>query len=494
MTDRLDEQIRGLMTRVVEASPDAPDLDLADRPPTPVQSAARRRPAWVVALAAVIAVIVFVGLPLLLLGGGEQPAAERDEPVVEPTVEWEEPVVEDPALAWERVAEPPVATTLRYLWVEGDGTAFAYSGNGIWMSADGERWAQAGSNVPDLVTISSFADGFIGRDERGRVHWSPDGDQWGIVALPGELTPPHPALTLHYFAEAVAAGPQGIVVQGHASANVDPAAVEETFPELGPVTRLDRVAPCGPDGEPMACELDADDALWVWTEGSDEPQAVSLAAMGLTRADIWQGYRVVWFSADGATFETVASRPGERGYGPESEGLVATEAGFAMIDGDLWISPDGRDWQPQADLRDEIAGLVTVGSRVLGFTSGTQIVELLADGSQTLFADPAELQSSEVGYVDITTFGEFGMVAIGYEEMVFPEIAGEEPLTIARMLWFSVDGTEWHAQSLERSFGTFGAIEVAVMADRVVVGFGAEQPEDLELISQPEWWIGTIDN
>ena len=244
----------------------------------------------------------------------------------------------------------------------------------------------------------------------------------------------------------------------------------------------------------MPCELDEDDSLWVWTEGSDEPQAVSLAAMGLTKADVWQGYRVVWFSADGTTFETVASRPGERGYGPESEGLVATETGFVMIDGDLFMSPDGRDWQPQAAPPDEITGLVTVGSRVLGFTSGTQIVELLADGSLAFFADPGELESSEVGYADITTFGELGMVAIGYEEMMFPEIAGEEPLTIARMLWFSADGTDWHAQSLEGSFGAFGAIEVAVLADRVVVGFGAEQPEDLEVISQPEWWIGTVDD
>jgi hypothetical protein len=28
--------------------------------------------------------------------------------------------------------------------------------------------------------------------------------------------------------------------------------------------------------------------------------------------------------------------------------------------------------------------------------------------------------------------------------------------------------------------------------DQVVVAFGPEQPEDLEMITEPEWWIGTI--
>jgi hypothetical protein len=75
--------------------------------------------------------------------------------------------------------------------------------------------------------------------------------------------------------------------------------------------------------------------------------------------------------------------------------------------------------------------------------------------------------------------------------MAFPEIAGNEPLTIARVLWFSPDGTSWSNLDVSGLFGTFGALKVAVTDDRVVLTFGANQPEDLERITEPTWWIGT---
>jgi hypothetical protein len=48
--------------------------------------------------------------------------------------------------------------------------------------------------------------------------------------------------------------------------------------------------------------------------------------------------------------------------------------------------------------------------------------------------------------------------------------------------------------SLGDVFGSSGAIEVELVGDHLVIAFGGGQPEDLEEILQPDWWIATIND
>jgi hypothetical protein len=345
------------------------------------------------------------------------------------------------------------------------------------------------------MRVASFGGGLVSVTESGRFAISMDGHQWRYPALPQDVSATHPAITLHYFAEDVAFGPKGIVVQGFATSSVEPAAVEAAYPEIGPVIDVSRIAPCSPEGDPMPCELASDDALWVQTIEEDW-QAVSLSGMGLEKADIWRAYRVLWHSTDGESFETVEQGVlSEHGYGPDPHGLVATDAGFVMIDEDetVWTSHDGGEWEHQAPPPYAVTDLFSVGSRVFG-TNLHQIVEYLPDGSWTVAADASSLRALGFNEVVIEAVSESAYIATVYEEdVLFPELAGQEPLSIARILGVSLDGATWTSIPLEDALGASGAVEVGITGDRIVVVLGPNTPEDFVPIVNPEWWIGTID-
>jgi hypothetical protein len=486
----LSTQLREYGRQLDEAATPLPDSidDMATRRPRPLV-----RPWTVVAVAAALTITVIGGLAWLLGGDvSTQPVVDQTENVTPTTAEAPTPVVGTGPWDLLPLAEPPPMGALDDLWAGSDGRLYASGDTGTWASSDGESWQQAAA-VPRGRQSALFNSGFAYVTEAGSLRVTLDGQQSVASDLPQDIVVETEAITLHYSAEDVAAGPLGIVVQGFATSNADPAAVEAAYPELGPITEVSRVAPCGPGGEPLLCDLDDDDALWVTVAGEETPQAVSLSGMGLTKAEVWRAYRVVWFSADGVSFETVEQRVlSETGYGPDPSGLVATESGFVMIDGGVWISPDGVDWVEQAAPPYDISELFTVGSRVFGYTHLDQVVEYHADGSWTLEADTASIDRTGLDHVAIEAVTDRAFVAIGYHEVFFPDIAGDEPLSTGRVIGISADGVSWTTVSLESALGSTGAVEVAAAGDYVVVAFGPGQPEDLDRITEPEWWIGTI--
>ncbi len=84
MTDDLDRAIHTLMSDMRELSPEAPPFPgthriQTERPPR------ARVPGWGIAVAAAFLVIMIVGLPLLIAGGGETPASSPDSTSVATT-------------------------------------------------------------------------------------------------------------------------------------------------------------------------------------------------------------------------------------------------------------------------------------------------------------------------------------------------------------------------------------------------------------------------
>lgn len=69
MTDQMDRRLRELVQHLAAASPEAPPFP--ETAPAPV-APRRRIPAWVLATAGAAAVIVIIGLPFILWGGGQR--------------------------------------------------------------------------------------------------------------------------------------------------------------------------------------------------------------------------------------------------------------------------------------------------------------------------------------------------------------------------------------------------------------------------------------
>ncbi len=512
MTDRLDDKIRAFVLELIDDPPPAPapatdieTLARQDRAGQPERrdrrGAMRTRRGLAVAMAAAVVILALVGGVALLFGierstpPADSPASTTSQPPVTTLAQSTAGL----GLTWHTPIEPPSMGTVERLWTDLDGRVFAYGDGQIWMSTDGESWTLAATGPPvdvsGLGSIAAFGDGFAAITDIDRLLVSADGSDWTVAVLPEDLTPAHPNLELHYRVWKVAAGPKGILAAGTAVSRVDPEAVEAAFPDLGRVVDISPSAPCGPDGKPRTCEHAPENTIWVSVEGEAEPQPVSLSALDLNPEDKTRRDGVMWFSEDGITFQTVGLQiPLVEFHHRANSSLVATRDGFAFLDGTmLWTSPDGYDWQQESPSPyDDVTALTVAGTRIIGFTGGdppryvrsvAQLVEILPDGSWSLLAD-AEPSREPVAV------GEFGLVAVGYEEMTFPEIAGEEPLNTARVLWFSPDGTRWDHLAVGDLFGRFGALEVAVTDDRVIIVFGANQPEDLERITEPAWRIG----
>jgi hypothetical protein len=481
--------------------------DLVGTAPVRLEEPVGWHPAVVLAAAALV--VLIIGAPLLVFGVfSSNPVADEPGPTTPDTVPVTIAISEASGNLFTNlrpVKQAPSMSVLADVWQSSDGGLLARGDSGIWATSDGDTWEKVAAPT-DAHRIVAFGDGFAGVTwgaEGSGLRVTLDGQDWMSPELPEDVVAGHPAITLHYSAEDVAAGTRGLVVQGYATSSVNPAAIEAAYPELGPIVDVSPIAPCGPDGGPVPvpCELDDDDALWVRTADAAEYQAVSLTGLGLTKADILRAYRVMWFSEDGRTFEMVSHRViSERGYGPDPAGIVATDNGFLMVDGALWVSPDGalwvspdgRQWEPNPAPPYEITNLVARGSRVYGYTTLDQTVEYHPDGSWSLRADPS-LAGPELDHRDIETITDRASVVIGYEDVLFPEIAGDEPLSTARVIGVWADGA-WTLVSLGDVFGSSGAIEVELVGDHLVIAFGGGQPEDLEEILQPDWWIATIND
>lgn len=506
MNDTETRILRQVMATMVAEAPQPVDFEnLTDTNVMPESIGVRTverfrwRPAVVSITAALV--VLIIGAPLLVFGVfSSNPVADEPGPTTPDTV----PATMDISEAsgnlltnLRPVKQAPSMSVLADMWQSSDGGLLARGDSGIWATSDGDTWEKVAAPT-DADRIVAFGDGFAGvtwGTEGSGLRVTLDGQDWMSPELPEDVVAGHPAITLHYFAEDVAAGTRGLVVQGFATSSVNPAAIEAAYPELGPIVDVSPIAPCGPDGGPvpLPCQLDDDDALWVRTADAAEYQAVSLTGLGLTKADILRVYRVMWFSEDGRTFEMVDHRViSERGYTPFHAAIVATDNGFLMVDGALWVSPDGRQWEQNPAPPYEITNLVARGSRVYGYTTLDQTVEYHPDGSWSLRADPS-LATPELDHRAIETITDRASVVIGYEYVLFPEIAGDEPLSTARVIGVWADGT-WTLVALEDVFGSSGAIEVELVGDHLVIAFGGGQPEDLEEIFQPDWWIATIND
>ena len=216
MSDRLDEQVRLLMERVVEESPPPPPL------PAPAGgSPARLRPVWVTVFSALVVLVVIGGVALgaILLGGGNAPVLTDDQPTTTTTVQ-------DPSSAtfgaefadgWLKV---PVASfespSGEWPWVSAittGGPGLVATGSfdsvglppAVWTSADGLAW----SLVPDLDvleggTISDVVSGPEGLVAVGTwcsdpgvgcmaaIWTSPDGTAWSRGLPDPEVLPECP--------------------------------------------------------------------------------------------------------------------------------------------------------------------------------------------------------------------------------------------------------------------------------------------------------------
>jgi len=528
MTDREEQAFRAVYATVLAEAPETPGWDQVDAPQVRLQaeSAERRRRPLLVALAATAIALLGVGVPAFFVfgGGGDgagsdrlltatAPVATTGLPETVPTVSAVPlPDLGGPGLRWHPAAAPPAMGMLEQLWATPAGVFYAYGDGRIWASPDGETWDVFGDvpgspnldATPSSPALVSFGEGFIALDlpspgaERvgtpPRLLVSADGRDWTVVELPVEVRSPHPDLLFTVGLEAVAAGPGGVVVVGRAHPSVDPAAIERAFPDLGTVWDTDRVAPCCAGGSPYTTDLE--DPLWVWTVESEEPQAVSLAVLGLTTDDLWNRPTVLWRSEDGRSFFAV-----ELEFEILEVTMLGTPDGIVLVSegtSEVWTSSDGRNWSVEVLAQELGFDWAVWGSRIIALAEHdgeTVLLELRPDGSWRSVAESGTFLLPEPAGVvpEAVAAGDLGLLVVGSAEQVLPESEGE-PIPFAQVVWYSSDGAEWSVQGLGEIFGAAGSLQTAVIADRVVVAFGANQPHAgrRPTIEDPAWWIGTL--
>jgi hypothetical protein len=84
MTDKIDHRLEELVNKLAASAPEAPPFPLSTspRPVTP-----RRAPAWVLASAGAAAVLIIIGLPFLIFGGGSTDIDVATTPGQSPTTQ-----------------------------------------------------------------------------------------------------------------------------------------------------------------------------------------------------------------------------------------------------------------------------------------------------------------------------------------------------------------------------------------------------------------------
>jgi hypothetical protein len=511
MPDDIETRIRTYAALIEsEAAPVTAD-EVAERAGDGAAGVLRRpehsRLSWRVGIAAAAAAILVIGLPaFFLLGGDGTPA---------PTPPSTIPVSTD-GPEWTPSGRPPDLAILESLWSGPEGTVFAYGDGVIWTTDDGELWTRDGEvgvriwSTPSSPKLVSFGGGFVAVDtsqpdwwglspeERAgaaaRVLVSGDGEEWSTIDLPFEPPSAAPALQYEAHAEAVAAGPLGIVVVGRAEPRVDPAAVEAAFPELGSVVRIAELPPCCEDGGPL--QTDVDEPLWVTTAAGSEPVAISLTELGLTEGDLRNRVTLTWYSAEGEAFEPVDS--GLEG-GMEFE-VLATPDGFVLAEPfsqTTRTSPDGLSWSSGARLPDGCNGLAVWKSRIvcLGETeTGSGVLQLEPDGSWSVVADTSAFGLPDGVFPAGLAAGDLGLAVIGTAEE--PESEGGEPIPTGRAVAFSTDGLIWSMQTLDSVFGGAGAIEIAMTGERLIGAHGPAPDGWMPgwEVVDPAWWTAIPGN
>jgi hypothetical protein len=525
MTDREERAFRSAFGVMDGHVPEAPGWDQISAPQARLREDAAGKPGrpMLIALAAAAIVLVSIGVPAILLFGRDgddaggrspattAPAATTEVPETYPLLGSAPlPDLAGPQLSWRAVTSPPAIERLDQVWAAPTGALYAYGDGELWTSSDGETWELLGDvpgspNLgakPSSPALVSFEGGFIALDPSGpgeevvgmppQLQISGDGREWATVDLPVAERASAPNLLFTTLPEAVAGGPQGVVVVGRAHPSVDPTAIERAFPDLGTVWDTDRLAPCCDDGSPYTTDIE--DPLWVWTVESEEPAAVSLAELGLTVDDLWNRPSVMWWSDDGWTFSEM-----QPPFEVDGITLLTIPDGWMLVGeaaSELWVSADGREWFLQSQLQALGFGWTVWGSGVAALDERTVLtldLQVPADGSAPEVTGTGALPVPEPAemIVESIAAGGLGLVVIGSDEQVLPD-SGGEPIPFARVLWYSADGVEWSVQALGEIFGAAGSVQVAVTGDRVVVAHAAEQPHAGRLpeIHDPAWWVG----
>lgn len=473
------------------------------------EESSHRTAAFAVAL---IGVLVVVG-GVAWLSRGEAPGPAVEPTVVVPTTAPGEANVG--GLRWHLVAEAPDLDSVSSLvagccwnvaldsssWVKGFGESFTGPGTQDVPSEIGPLRAIAVNGGEDVIAVPDVDPSPNPYVAVQQITGTSAASVWATAELPTDVPKPHPDVVMHYRVLSVVHSPPTFALYGWAQPELDPAAIEREYPELGAVVRTDLIAPCC-EGEPLTTEIE--DPLWVWTGQAAEPIAVSLGAFGLTKDDLRAATGVVWvierLSAPAPWEATTAVTiddvvPDEAFLSGGAGGLVLV-ASRATGEYETWTSTSGTEWSKAGgDLSSAIDTTMWDG-RALVLTAQGTVLELEGETWVTLAgADTFDPPNGEPADPVRIEAGDLGVVVISDREQVLPW-SGGEPVPTAQVLWFSSDGSTWSSQETKDVFGGVGAVELLVTAfgsnravpPVVLVAFGGDQ-DDGYRIDNPQWWV-----
>jgi hypothetical protein len=425
------------------------------------------------------------------------------------------PPGEGPKLEFVRVERPSNERLFPILpgsvWYQGALYVDAWdAGLVAYRSVDGITWDvlpgfpgdpdQLKTDGVRLVSVAGdVGSGCAGSDAFFEVNTSTNGVDWTLskISLPVPEEP-NVAGCFNALVGEMAVGPQGIIVTGRIFLEVGAGFGSDLIDpdddiHVETTVDLDRGVIIAeffnePDMEPTGeiVEISLDDAgftelfSYMATDPGWEPliepllQSLTMSGEGMVARG------VAWYSPDGETWQSLDATgplqaPGQEGFTPNQEGLydvVATQDGFiAAAHSRLWESTDGTTWTEGALLPERPWWM----KGPLDVWAGTPI-SVDQRGVWTIEDTPQELIPGTA--MDITgmdtsrQFGEFGLVAIAADEILFSE-----------------DGTTWNVWNPPEIDPEDGYLTIVGIADDFIV---LQQDRWIEDVEDAVLWIGTL--
>ncbi len=453
----LSNQLQDYMEHVVERfDVDSLPVRLAPEEGLRLNEPARwsNRPAWVVAIATAIIVLLIVGGSNVLFN-----ALRSTPPADEIPTTTEAPIDEPSPTTTEVVAAPttieqvevdvassvvPGLGTLRWELFEGDesslpiningspdGGYVSYEGGRTWRSTDAVTWVvdESAAALVGYEWVEQSADWAIGFREDGQDLFQRTGEGWVYVELSEPAFPEVAGMRWESRMQfPVEVGERRVV------------GVTAT----GQVTWSDAFGAFEVDcGQPQLCEMEP------WVEWSEATQTFRISApddgseLAVVAAQV-DGDDIVF--SDSVTGETVHTISTTSEYPPAAI-INSLQRGPGPGYAGGWVGADGEDWswvpfpwETQAEILEVPAGGLVVYDFVFEWQSSTPLITAtvltslngIDWSSQGLPGFPVD----EAQYVRVESLGGTlqAMVITGYDESTSSEIAS---------LWSSIDGVEW---------------------------------------------------
>jgi hypothetical protein len=465
-----EDRLRGLFKAKGDEIADSVDHES-------IQPEQRRRPSWLVAVAAAAAVLLVIGGVGWFARSGDAPNLDDAADTSTTTPATAAAVAAGPTLSWIEVAGPGVGDgyVSAILSVDEGFVAFAESWDPTtetptqqaWQSNDGTKWAPVeltgleGAQV-FAHTIAQGGPGFVavgmafeeptapyGPDGGTFLAWtSANGLDWQAHPLPQpDLTAPDPLVTWYPSVETIAVSDAGIVAAGTAHAEVMFEQIVADHLGISLDEAMEQICGMGTDNDTLevfSCPENPEDSFYE----EELLFSATFAELGISEEaasvmNEMSEQALVWYSPDGSSWELVEDPFGSPAF---VNAVAATDNGFyAVAHGRMrstvWFSADGRNWEPSgATPEDGDIDRIYAREDVLYATGwqrdGKSVVWSSTDGATWTTVDLSPLFAGEEGDHSMWELRTGGLGLIGQAESYVDPFVDAEPVV------FEADGLE----------------------------------------------------